>query len=95
MPRGTSSNRNRFHYIYVLVSKRDGKRYIGLTIDLRRRFLEHHNGKNISTAPRRPFSLIYYEACLSYADAKRREGYMKTPDGSRFLAKRLRDYLAA
>ena len=95
MPGGTSSNRNRFYYTYVLESLTDGKRYIGVTNDLRRRFLEHQKGKNISTAPRRPFSLIYYEAGLSYTDAKRREGYMKTTDGRRFLAKRLRAYLSA
>ncbi len=95
MPRGTSLNRKRFYYLYVLKSLRDKKRYIGMTSDLRRRFQEHQQGKNVSTAPRLPFELIYYEACLSYTDAKRRERYMKTSDGSRSLAKRLRDYVTA
>lgn len=95
MPSGTSSNQNRFYYVYVLESLVDGKRYIGMTNDLRCRFLEHQGGKSTSTSPRRPFKLIYYEACLSYTDTKRREGYMKTTDGRRFLAKRLRDHLSA
>jgi len=72
----------------------DGKRYIGMTNDLRRRFQEHQSGKSFATAPRRPFKLIYYEACLSYSDAKHRESYFKTTGGRRSLAKRLRDYVA-
>ena len=95
MPGGTSSNQNQFYYTYVLQSLADGKRYIGMTTDLRRRFQEHQMGKSLSTAPRRPFKLIYYEAVLSYEDAERRERYLKTTDGRRFLAKRLRHYLAA
>lgn len=72
----------------------DGKRYVGMTNDLRRRFQEHQAGKSFSTAPRRPFVLIYYEAGRSYSDTKRREGYLKTTGGRRFLAKRLRDHVA-
>lgn len=65
-----------------------------MTDDLRRRFQEHQAGKSFATAPRRPFTLIYYEAGRSYRDAQRREKYLKTTDGRRFLAKRLRDHVA-
>ena len=93
MPGGTTSNR--FFYVYILQSKIDGDRYVGFTRDLRKRLREHNEGRSFSTAYRRPFELIYYEACVSESDARRREKYMKTTDGRRFLAKRLRDYLSA
>jgi putative endonuclease len=92
MPGMTTSDRN-FHYVYVLESALDGKRYIGMTADLRRRFQEHKTGKNFATVSRRPLSLIYYEAGRSYVDAKNREKYFKTTAGRRSLAKRLRDYV--
>ena len=71
---------------------KDGKQYIGYTIDLRKRMEQHQQGKSFATAPRRPFVLTYYEACRSLADARRREQYLKGTGGRRFLAKRLKDY---
>jgi|CXWL01.1.fsa_nt_gi putative endonuclease len=92
MPSRTTSDQSRFYYLYVLESQKDGNRYIGMTKDLRKRLLEHQQGKSVSTAPRRPFSLIYYEACLTYTDTKQREKYMKTTEGRRFITKRLRHF---
>lgn len=90
MPSRTKVNQNQFYYLYVLVSKKDGQHYIGMTRDLRKRFLEHNKGINVSTRSRRPLELIYYEACLSYEDTRAREVYFKGTGGRRFLAKRLR-----
>ncbi|MBI3952586.1 MAG: GIY-YIG nuclease family protein [Candidatus Doudnabacteria bacterium] len=67
-----------FYYVYILESLSDGKRYIGFTANLRRRLVEHERGLNFSTKFRRPFKLIYFEACLSEKDAKRREHYLKS-----------------
>ncbi len=53
------------HYVYVLLSLKDEKFYIGLTGDLQRRLKEHNTGKNISTKSRLPLKLLYYEAHLS------------------------------
>ena len=78
-----------FFYIYVLESQLDGKRYIGYTSNLKKRLEEHKNGKNFSTKFRLPFKLIYFEACTHSEDAKRRERYLKTTQGSRFLGLRL------
>lgn len=93
MPSRTTLDRNLFYYVYVLESMSDGKRYVGMTDDLRRRFQEHQAGKSFATAPRRPFLLIYYEAGRSYRDAQHREKYLKTTEGRRFLEKRLRDHV--
>ena len=81
------------YYTYVLHSELDGNFYIGYTKDLKLRFKHHNNGKVESTKDRRPLKLIYYEACLSQADALHREKYLKTYNGRRFLHKRLKSYL--
>ncbi len=80
------------YYTYVLQSKRDGKFYYGYTKDLAQRFKEHNTGLVQSTKNRRPFTLIYYEACCIEADALQREKYFKTYRGRQFLAKRLKSY---
>jgi putative endonuclease len=81
------------YYVYVLLSLRDHKFYIGLTNDLRRRIKEHNAGKNISTKPRLPLKLFYYEAHLSKDDAERREQYFKTTKGKSALRQMLRKSL--
>ena len=81
------------YYTYVLLSRKDKNFYIGHTSDLRKRFKEHNDGKSRSTKPRRPFDLVYYEACLNRFDAIRREKFLKTGPGGRYLKKRLEFYL--
>lgn len=65
------------HYVYLLKSKKDNKLYIGLTNDLKRRFIEHNQGLTKSTKHRKPFLLIYYEAYNSLKDAQIREKRLK------------------
>ena len=81
-----------FYYTYILLSQKDNKRYIGYTSDLRRRIKEHNDGLNKSTKNRRPFKLVYYEACLSEKDAKSREKYLKGQWGCKFIDKRLKNF---
>ncbi len=92
MPDGTTSNR--LYWVYVLLSLKDKKRYVGYTQDINVRLKEHQEGKVSSTRDRRPFKLMYVEGCLNKEDAYRREGYLKTTDGRRFLAKRLKCFLS-
>jgi putative endonuclease len=81
------------YYVYVLQSEKDNKFYTGYTKNLKLRFEEHNKGKVVSTKSRRPFELIYYEACLNQQDATKREKYLKTFHGKFFLKKRLKSYL--
>jgi len=60
-------------YTYVLQSEKDGKFYVGFTQDLKQRFEQHQKGQVDSTKDRRPFKLIYYEACIDRNDATKRE----------------------
>jgi putative endonuclease len=79
--------------VYVLKSLKDGDLYTGFTTDLSRRLEEHQSGKAISTAPRRPFILLFCEHYLSKTDALRREIYLKTTIGKRTLRLMLADTL--
>ncbi|MGI8960838.1 MAG: GIY-YIG nuclease family protein [Bryobacteraceae bacterium] len=79
-------------YVYVLHSEADGMLYTGCTQDLRKRLDLHRSGKVASTVNRRPLGLIYYEACISERDAFRREKYLKTTYGKRYVKTRCRDY---
>ena len=81
------------NYTYVLRSKQDGRFYTGCTNDLDKRVLMHNAGRVRSTAHRVPFQLIYFEACLNREDAFRRERFLKTGKGKRFLKNRLATYL--
>ena len=82
-----------FYYVYVLRSLVDGDFYTGYSQDLKRRFREHQDGRVPATVRRRPFELVYYEACRTSTDATRREKYLKTAWGKRYLKVLLRDYL--
>ncbi|MFA5854630.1 MAG: GIY-YIG nuclease family protein [Patescibacteria group bacterium] len=76
------------HYVYVLWSKKDGRRYVGSTSDLRRRFREHTLGRVTSTRHRRPLTLLCYEAYQSKNIACARERYLKSSDGHKDLNRR-------
>lgn len=77
------------YYTYVLRSKVDNKLYIGFTADLKVRWRMHQDGAVRSTKSRRPFVLIYYEACLDKDKALKREKYFKTGFGKHYLTNRL------
>ena len=82
------------YYVYVLQSlKTPNWLYKGSTSDLKKRVEEHNLGKNFSTATRRPFKLIYYEAYLLREDAEAREKYLKTNMGMRVLKKQLAHFI--
>ncbi|MEK7662012.1 MAG: GIY-YIG nuclease family protein [Patescibacteria group bacterium] len=81
-------------YVYVLKSKKDDSLYIGYTDDLKRRFVEHNEKKNVSTKNKAPFQLVYYEAYKSRADARYREDMLKHFSGSTIhLKKRIKNSL--
>ena len=90
MPSNTTSRM--FFYTYVLESLKDGNRYIGYTNNLRKRLEEHKKRLSFAAKFRLPFRLIYFEGCLNSEDAKRREDYLKTTQGRRFLGLRLLQY---
>ncbi len=81
-------------YTYLIKSKKDKRWYTGCTTDLRKRSKEHKEGLVFSTKGRKPFTLIYYEACLDKNDAFARERYLKSGMGKRYLKNRLKRFLS-
>jgi putative endonuclease len=81
------------HYLYILLSLKDNKFYIGATNNLKRRFKENNNGEVLSTKGRRPLKLIYYSAFLNEKDAVASEKYFKTTRGKQRIRKMLENYL--
>lgn len=73
----------------MLKSKKDGDWYIGSTNNLIQRIDRHNKGYVPATKDRRPFELVYYEACLSKKLAIAREKSLKTGYGRAYLSRRL------
>lgn len=68
-------------YVYVLVSNKDNKFYIGQTSNLEKRIKEHNAGKVESTKYRRPLELVYHQVFASRKEAVEKEKYYKTYRG--------------
>jgi putative endonuclease len=84
---------SKYCYVYVLRSASDHRFYVGLTPDLIKRLQAHNQGLVNSTKTRRPFGLVYWEGCLNESDAAKREKYLKTAWGKRYVKTRLRTFL--
>lgn len=78
-----------FFYVYVLFSLKDKSFYIGFSANLILRIQDHFAGKVVSTKDRLPLKLIYYEAFVNKKDAKKRERFLKSGSGHKFLKKQL------
>ncbi len=81
------------YYVYVLQSNQDKRFYTGFTRDLIKRIEEHNSGISIATKGRIPLKLVYYEFCLNHKDAVKREKYLKTTWGKRYIKNRIKNYL--
>jgi putative endonuclease len=84
---------NEYYYVYVLQSERDGNFYVGFTKNLKQRLDAHNNGEVASTKNRTPLKLVYWEGCLHQNDATKREKYLKTAWGKRYIKNRIKSYL--
>lgn len=75
--------------VYVLKSLQDQKLYIGMTDNLERRFEEHNRGKVPSTKNRKPFVLLHSEIFSNREEAAKREIFLKSGAGHKFLKDKL------
>lgn len=81
------------YYVYILISKKDKRFYIGYTRSLKERIKRHNSKRVPATKNRLPVILVFYEAYLKSSDAKRRERYFKTTKGKATLKNMIKDYL--
>ena len=79
-------------YVYLLQLSNGGI-YKGFTADLKRRLCQHKQGSVGSTKKFLPVVLVCYEAYLLESDARAREKYLKTSDGSKDIKRRLSNLL--
>ena len=78
------------YYMYLIESlSAQGKRYVGMTTDLKQRLGEHNQGKSSHTTKFSPWKLITYVAFTDCAKAEAFERYLKSGSGHAFARKRL------
>jgi putative endonuclease len=69
------------HYVYIIKSQKTGELYKGSAEDLRKRMVNHNQGKVVATKHGVPWKLVYYEAFASKKDALREELFLKSGKG--------------
>jgi putative endonuclease len=77
------------YYVYILLSAKDNRLYIGYSANLKERVENHLNGKVKVTKNRLPLILVYYEAFINELAARHQELFYKTGQGRRVLKNRL------
>jgi putative endonuclease len=80
-------------YVYALKSLKEKQFYVGYTADLQSRISSHKEGDVFATRSGRRLELIYYEASRKQHDALRREKYLKSTYGKRYIKSRIRNDL--
>ncbi len=73
------------YYTYVLRSQKDRIHYTGSGADPYTRLLRHNNGGYRFTKGHRPWKLVYTEGFSSRTEARRREKFLKSGQGRKFL----------
>lgn len=77
-------------YVYVLRSLKNRKRYIGSTKLLpQERLIQHNSGSSAWTRQNGPLELIYQEEFLTNTEARKRENFLKSGVGRKFLDEKL------
>ena len=71
--------------VYLLISQKDKRSYLGSTNNLQKRLDDHNSGKCNSTRNRRPLKLIYEEKLETLNEARIREKYLKSRKGRKEL----------
>ncbi|MBT3300179.1 MAG: GIY-YIG nuclease family protein, partial [Candidatus Marinimicrobia bacterium] len=86
---GFESHSLRMWYIYVIQSINYSFRYTGMSENPSIRLKSHNAGKVKSTKAFKPFKIIYKEVCKDRLCARKREKYLKSTSGRRFIDKKL------
>jgi len=79
------------YYTYILRSKIANKTYVGYTDKLKNRLRKHNSGRSSFTRRYKPWEIIYSEKHKTREEAIRREKYLKSAAGRRWIKKFLFD----
>ncbi len=77
------------YFVYVLKSTNFGTRYVGSTDSVEKRLKEHNSGASKYTSGRKPWTLVHTEEFSSKTEALRREKFLKTGQGRKWLDQKL------
>ncbi len=85
-PSFLAEGESKMHYVYVLKSEKNNKRYVGYTRKKpEERLTEHNDGSNSFTSQNGPFKLIYSEQHENKDFAIKRERFFKSSHGRNYL----------
>lgn len=79
--------------VYILLSKKDKKLYVGCTQNITKRLKRHNSGHVLATKYRRPLVLIHKERFENKTGAFNRERFLKSLWSGRFKKKLILQYL--
>jgi len=79
----------RQYSVFILGSLKYHQHSVGLSTNIESRIKMYNAGKSRSTKSRRPFQLIFQEFIGSLQVARKREKYLKSAAGRRYLEKLL------
>lgn len=82
---GPQLNNQNTPTLYVSLSEKDNRTYVGSTDNFERRLKQHNSGKVISTKHRFPFKVLFIEEFETLKEARKREMYYKSGAGRRKL----------
>ncbi|MFH1286961.1 MAG: GIY-YIG nuclease family protein [Candidatus Magasanikbacteria bacterium] len=73
------------YFVYVISSNVRKYIYVGITNNTQRRIGEHQKGKEKTTRPYRPFSILHIEVFSTRIEARKREKYLKSGSGKEWI----------
>ena len=76
-------------HTYILFSVTHNKTYVGCTEDVPKRLAQHNQGRVTATHSGRPWIIVMTEDHPTMLEARRRERYLKSSAGRRWLKKTL------
>ena len=76
-------------FVYVIFSSSRQRTYVGCSDDWQARLETHNAGRVTATRSGIPWRLVHLEEADSFLMARRREAYLKSSAGRRWLAKTL------
>ncbi|MBI5018673.1 GIY-YIG nuclease family protein [Candidatus Gottesmanbacteria bacterium] len=74
-------------FVYILVSTRYSKTYVGITDNLIRRLNEHNKGQHIYTKRYMPWKILFSNEFDTRVTARKKEKYLKSAAGRRWIKK--------
>ena len=80
------------YYVYILWSSKLRKRYTGSTDNIPLRIKQHNRGGNRFTKGGIPWILIYSEEYHSKTESLKRENFLKTGQGRKWLDSKFPNY---